>query len=187
MITYETLKSAQRQERKTNSLTKLSQNFFAEAQEYIQAKQEFIAELSGSGRDFHIHELELKNAREILAYIYDRRERKLLNLALSSIRGGITHDNLLGFEKELLTEIASILSKGRAEILHKTPGRQPMENVKKEKIEMKRVKFAGDFPSFLGIDEKEYGPFKAGRIVELPKPNAEILIGKSKACEVTED
>lgn len=187
MITFETLKTAQRQERKTNSLTELSQDFFQQARKYLQSKQEFIEKLALNKRDPHIHELELKNAQVILIDIYERRERKLLQLSLASARASATQANLLEHEKRLLNELISILDKERDEILAKTLKKTGIENIKKDKSEMKRVKFTHDFPSFLGIDEKEYGPFAIGDIVELPRVNAEILIGKSMAHDATED
>jgi len=186
MITFETLKSIQRQERKTNSLSILSNDFFKDVDEYFESKRAFLDKLRESSQDTKMHELELKNAQEILVDIYERRERKVLQQALTGARAGAQQANMLATEKRLLDEMILLLASKRSEVLPKILRKSQTERVKKDKIEMKRVKFTHDFPSFLGMDEKEYGPFKAGDVIELPRSNAEALI-KAKASETPED
>ena len=56
-----------------------------------------------------------------------------------------------------------------------------IERLKKARITMVTVKFLKDMPSFVGVDEKTYGPYKAGDIASLPEANAAVLIEKGIA------
>jgi len=186
MITFETLKSIQKQEKKTNSLSQPGNDFFREVDEYFESKKTFLEKLAEKGQDTKIHEMELKNAQEILIDIYNLRERKILEQSRESARMSAQKGSMIIPETRMFAEISAILDRNRGEVLAKILQKSQTERVKKDKIEMKRVKFTHDFPSFLGMDEKEYGPFKAGDVVELPRSNAEALI-KAKASEHSED
>ena len=50
----------------------------------------------------------------------------------------------------------------------------------------KKVMILMDLPNFLGIDGKEYGPYKEGDMVELPIEIADLLIRKKAAEEYLE-
>ena len=47
-----------------------------------------------------------------------------------------------------------------------------------EREEKEIVAFIKDAPQFVGLNLKNYGPFKKGDIVVLPKENAKLLIEK---------
>ena len=51
---------------------------------------------------------------------------------------------------------------------------------------MKKIKLLKDVPQFVGTDLKNYGPFKAGELVELPDEIADILLIRQMAEEVKE-
>lgn len=155
--------------------------------EYFESKRSFIERLAEKGQDTKIHEMELKNAQEILVDIYNLRERKILEQARESARTSAQKSSMTIPETRMFAEISAILDRSRDEALTKILQKSQTERVKKGKIEMKKVKFTHDFPSFLGMDEKEYGPFKAGDVIELPRSNAEALIEKAKASEHSEE
>ena len=46
---------------------------------------------------------------------------------------------------------------------------------------MGTVAILGDVPMFVGIDMKDYGPFKKGDVASVPKENSELLVSKSLA------
>jgi hypothetical protein len=53
--------------------------------------------------------------------------------------------------------------------------------MEERRVKMVTVKILRDMPSFVGIDFKTYGPFKAGETVSLPEGNAAVLIEKGVA------
>lgn len=79
VLDYEQLFDILREERNNVSLQTLSDTFFEQASEYLKIK-------SDGGAD------QLKNAKRIVEEIYQRREKKILNLALSKSR---TKSNLI--------------------------------------------------------------------------------------------
>ena len=46
------------------------------------------------------------------------------------------------------------------------------------------VRFLKDIPSFVGIDLRTYGPFRAEDVALIPAPNAEALIRHGIAVEL---
>lgn len=63
---------------------------------------------------------------------------------------------------------------------------EKIKETKIEKKDTKKILMKISLPSFLGLDGKEYGPFKEGEIVELPIELAELLIKKKAAEEYVE-
>jgi DNA replication initiation complex subunit (GINS family) len=135
-----------------------------------------------------IHAIELRNAQNVLKDIYDRREKKLLLAAALAVRGGkVERKNMLSKEGIVFDKIVQILKTERKN-LDKTLAIEVVEEpkpkekrVKKPKKGFVKVKILQNLPSFLGINGKEYGPFKENDVVELPEANANALIEKARA------
>lgn len=51
------------------------------------------------------------------------------------------------------------------------------------RVKMLTVRFLKDYPSFVGVDEKTYGPFKTAAIASVPEPNAAVLLERGFAEE----
>lgn len=56
----------------------------------------------------------------------------------------------------------------------KKPPPPPLEYVK--------IRFLTDIPQIVGADLKVYGPFRTGMVMDLPKPNAEIMVKQGAAA-----
>ncbi len=197
VITYETLREIQRNERRSEKLSDLSDDFYESVNSYL-------------NRDAHdeVTQTELRNAREIIMDIKERRERKILNQALRAVRANEQADinEMTSAEKKLFDEIVNVLIKYKETIENNgksgetngksaeskseesedtsendnTPINEPENEKGKDYI---KVKILEDVPQIVGADLEDYGPFKAGDIVELPAENAKIFIESGKAEE----
>jgi len=187
IITYETLREIQRDEKRSSKLYSLDKNFYSIVQDYL-------------GRELpedDISKNEILNARKILEDIQDRREKKIINYALAIARNNEKFDvsELTTEEHLLLENLVETLKKYRSNIDKASPSEakemtetveEPVEEEKiSEDIEkaLIKIKILEDLPQIVGADMEEYGPYSAGEIAEIPEENAKILIENKTAEE----
>ena len=123
-VTYDKLFELLRTERTDPNLQQLPPAFFVDVRAYLALKQESIAKSKISTDIFaadHVETVQqqVRNALHILADIYDRRERKIVNLALNKVRAvghNVDTSKLLVEEKALFTHIVTLLSAQRATV-----------------------------------------------------------------------
>ncbi|MFC1723944.1 hypothetical protein ACFL0V_07445 [Nanoarchaeota archaeon] len=124
---YETLFEILRLEKMREELQKLEPDFFKQVLRYLCQKQQHFESKQSQTLLFERDEkekarLELENVRKILKDLYDRREKKILHMALNKSRSGISLVNLsamLPSEQALFNSINSTLSDFREETLFK--------------------------------------------------------------------
>ncbi len=120
-ITYETLFDILRAEKKHQELQKLESSFYLDVLEYVQEKLAIISENQSSLDDFSQQEkkniqIQLNNVKKILTEIYNRREKKIIRLAiqkadLNSIK--VNTDSMLSNEIELFNSSYELFSQSR--------------------------------------------------------------------------
>lgn len=178
-ITFETLREIQRNERRNGQLYELDNRFYKRVEEYL-------------GRKGTTDE-ELRNARYTLRDIIDRREKKILNQALCAARTNTIMDkkSMTKDEEDMFEELVDILRKYRVDgdDSKKTKKEEKKENEepepeKEETTRYIKVEVLEDLPEIVGSDMENYGPFKKGEVVELPKENADIYVENKKAAVV---
>jgi DNA replication factor GINS len=167
-ITFELIRRIQREEQKSPKLTKMPENFYQNVNSYLQQKRKLIE------KEEKKIGVETKNVERLIEDIYNRRERKILNLALIFVRTSIQPENLTDGERVFFDQLTEVITKRRVDILSSTFELKPAQ---------KTVIFKEDIPQFIGSDLKEYGPFKKGDDAEIPLENAKILIEKGIAEE----
>ncbi|MBI2972081.1 MAG: DNA replication complex GINS family protein [Candidatus Aenigmarchaeota archaeon] len=172
MLTFEKIRDIERAEREAKQLQRLPEQFFDELRDYIHKK--------GNAKDkTSIDVLELENVRNTIKRFLEARERKLVELALSTARGGLPPDNLTALEERYFTRIAGLLKAFRGEFFDEI-GREPAQ--KAEKKTVFRVKKT--LPAFVGPDMKTY-ELREGDVIELPKTLNDLLL-KEGIIERTE-
>ena len=171
-ITFETIRKVQRAEQKNAKLTKLPENFFERVADYLATKRK----ISNKKEDRKTI-LEIRNTERLVEDIFNRRERKVINQALITVRTGIPPENLTPEEKGFFDKLVGLLKERRERLLHAII--KPSHTSKKEKVQL--LVFKEDVPEFLGVDMRKYGPFKKGDIAKIPKENANILVASGKA------
>ena len=209
-INYETLFELLRIEKNRDDLQELPLNFFEDVLAYMREKQQILDEgkqkedlFSATEREKVI--TEMANIRKILRELYERREKKIISMALNKSRTRsniIDTSKLLGEESKLFSMVVSLLDTFREGILlNVLDFRQPFVEEKKEMQETgqknepekpaqpagtKLVRFLHPVPKFIGKELESYGPFEEEDMATLPSDIADLLIGKGRAEEMKE-
>ena len=208
-ITYETLFEILRKEKNQDDLQKLDPKFFNELDEYVEEKNNALNEkprldqfMEGYENEQNAIKIQLNNIRKITRDIFDRRERKIIEMAINKAKTGsniIDTSSLLPQEKDFFNAQIKLISEFRYDVLEpvltsQKPGSRASENkieqkglnmaVKEENNELKKVKLTEVIPKFVGVDLEIYGPFNQHEEVELSPEIAEMLIKTNRAKAV---
>ena len=210
VITYETLFELLKRERERTDLQKLEPSFFSDTIGYIRDKKKILEAKSDSvfaSDEKKKTERQLDNIYKILKELYERREKKIISLALDKSRTKtnlIDTTSLLKEEKVLFEALTGLLDSYRDAILYsvlneKLPFMQPLEDkkpkedfrtaleLKEAKKPTKLVRFTSHVPKFVGPELEEYGPFEEEDIANLPVEVAEVIVSRGKAEEIREE
>jgi DNA replication factor GINS len=164
MLTYETIRKIFEDEKMSQGLTRLPEDFFEEVKKYLEKKSKLVRTESDRW--------ELDSIKRRLRTIFEMRERKIINAALSYVRSGEIPQNMIPEEKKFFDSVVENIKKFQRE-------REERFEEKKEKKLM--VTILSEVPAFVGTNLQNYGPFKRGDITTLPEPNANLLIEKRVA------
>jgi len=166
-ITFELIRRIQREEQRVPKLTKLPAGFYNNVKAYLERKRD------ASNRRVA---LEVKNVERLVEDIFNRRERKVFNLALIAARTNIPPENLTEEERVFFDQTLASIKSRRDAILSELLMKKPEEKTG-------LIAFKEDVPGFVGADLKNYGPFKTGDIAKLPDENKKILLEQGVAEE----
>ena len=209
VITYETLFELLKREKERPDLQKLEPSFFSDTISYIKDKKKLLDAKSDAAfahEEIKKTERQLENIYKIIKELYEKREKKIISMALDKSRTKsnlIDTSALLKEERVIFDSVTSLLDNYREAILYsllneKMPFMRPMDlktekpqegfvSANKLKRTTKLVRFSGHVPKFVGPELEEYGPFEEEDIANLPMEIADVLIGKAKAQEITEE
>ncbi len=165
MLTYETIRNFTKEEKEGTKLVKLPEDFFAQVREYLEKKE-------AMGREKN-NLWELQSARRVLEDLLEARERKIVTLALYSVRSGMIPENLAPEEKEFFEAVKERINQFRK----KRKGVLEGGNGEGKGL----VVIREDLPEFVGLDLQTYGPYSKGDIVTLPGESIKLLLGKKAA------
>lgn len=124
-ITLETLYDILRNEKKKADLQKLDQSFFVDIVSYLKEKRIVLSlknegdELFASGEKDKV-EYELRSIKRILKELYEKREKKILDIAINKSRTGsdiINTSAMLREEKEFYKQVLKTLDLYRRGVL----------------------------------------------------------------------
>lgn len=169
ILTYETIRRIHKDEELSIKLSKIPDDFFERTRDYIKNKEEAVKTDATAAQEF-------QNVKHRLRFIMEARERKILNMALYSVRTGLPPENLTPTERLFFENILAALKNFkqlREDFLDPKTG-----------TPLKVVAFTEDVSAFVGEDMSSYGPFKKGDIASVPEKNAEILTNDKKAEEM---
>jgi len=214
VITYETLFEILRNEKSRSELQELPSTFFFDVVNYLAEKQKIIEQDDGKSDVFASAErdknqIQVGNTKRILRELYERRETKIINMALSKSRtaSSLTDlSHLLREEKELFNLLVGNLDRFRIGILlnivrglnpllvSEIVGEKPAETKEKssgnkepeKEKETKLLRFLKPVPKFVGKELETYGPFDVEDVASLPIEIADVLVQKGRAEEMGE-
>jgi len=198
-ITFDTLFSTLRMEKSREEIQELDKAFFDDVIEYLNEKKELLNKDTDGLNVFITNEKErnqkqLSNIKRILNEIYERREKKIIEMALVKSKTNsdvINTAGLLDTEIRFYDNLVALFNSYRQGVLHNIlEGRKAeLEEPKKEEKEeqkdnlIKKVKFLYDIPKFVGENLEVYGPFEQEEVAELPSEIANLLVLKGRAQE----
>jgi DNA replication initiation complex subunit (GINS family) len=206
-ITFESLYETVRKEKTTEDLQMLNPDFYTQVTDYLRTKTE-VYKAAKEKNNMNPLELEkiktqIVSARKLIKDLYERREKKVLQLSLHKSRLNTADESgLLPEERMLFDNVTVFLDKFRKEILlnlvnarlPSVTGDIPVIQASQPALKQQRVpekehfteklliKFTTDVPAFLGPHMETYGPFVPGDEINLYTEMAETLL-KMKAAE----
>jgi len=189
VLTFEKIRDIHRAEKESRKLEKLPDNIMKDAADYIERKQHIKEKTSTD-----VYELE--NIKNIIKDLFEIRERKILNLALYSVRTGLPVENLTKEEEKLFYSLVNILKTFREEFLDKLGNPAAMvrmesngdiskkngsnEKSEKKKTKKRQIRVVQDIPEFVGTDLKSYS-LKKNDIISLDEKIENLLIKRGLA------
>ena len=171
MLNYSKLREMQRSEMGSSELCSVDEDFYTNLKGFLEEKK---GEAMGSQNLLVIKEYE--NLRKIARAIVNKRNEKLVLLAL---RGKKESTGMTREESNFLTHLSRAIDENESElsfIFEESNGSGKKDNIK-------RVRLLKDISPYKGLDEKVYGPFKAGEEAALPNEEARWLL-KEKMAEL---
>ena len=120
IITYETLFDLLKREKDRVELQKLEPEFFANVLLYLRDKRQFALSQHPSYDEMMKAQREMDNIRKLIKEFYDRREKKIVLLALDQSRTKsnlVDYSHMLKEERELFDQLATTLDGFRGGIL----------------------------------------------------------------------
>ena len=200
-ITYETLFELLKREKDITDLQKIDPNFFNHFVDYLNEKKMMLnkEDTLFSYEEKKKIDKQIENAKRIIKEIYERREKKILDIALIKSRtksNVIDTSALLEHEKGFLDEVIKVLDSYRSDIIGNVMNGEyaPKTTIKEEKNEenlqpkeekhSKMLRFRYSVPKFVGKELEEYGPFGEEDIANLPLEIADVLISKGRVEEI---
>ena len=193
IITYETLYDLLRREKVNPELQKIEKDFLQNLKKYLESKQSILESQQSKSSIFSKKESEMtlkqiENTKRVIKELYERREAKIISLALSSSKTKEKYDAhiLLSEELNLYEAIRNILNQSRQEILEPLflQETQEAKAIKSDNKALKQIKFLNPVPQFVGTDLNHYGPFEEEYIASLPEDVASLLIKSKRAEEI---
>lgn len=198
VLTYETLFEYLRKEKSQDEIQELPHTFFKDLTKYLAQRRQ---QLEKPDLDKFMEKgkvnSQTENAVRIVREIYDRREKKIIMLAVNKARTSsniIDTTNLLPEEKKMFDALVEELVKFREGIVNCVlTGQKPeicseeaydRPEPAEEEPENKKVHFLESVPKFVGKELEVYGPFEANDTAELPPDVADLLIRKGRAKAV---
>src|SRR4030042_5561573 len=137
-INYETLFDLLRREKNREELQSLDKDFYEQVLAYLKEKKEALAkkgdELFASAEREKL-KIQFQNIRRIIKELYERREKKIINMAMSKARTGsdvIDTSALLPSEKDFFDDQVSLFLKYKEAMLDRIINLKEFENNKAE-------------------------------------------------------
>ena len=188
-ISYKILRQIQQLEKTSPFLTKLNTNFYSKLTEYLKNLKSIIEQEKDSQK-IKLFNDEIKNTEKLALSIYEFREKKIVQAALSKVRGGKPDlKNILDMEKRLFESLIEQIILSRNKILKEKSqenSKNDANSQKKNKREINNnpiVRVIQDIPEFVGIDMKTYS-LRKDDIISISKQMSEPLIKRGVVKQI---
>ena len=196
-LTYKDLREIQQKEKNSPLLTKIEPGFYETMSEYIESLQtEYHKENTSSPKSKLLKD-EISNIQKIAIGIYEQREKKIVQMALSILRGGQPDiGNMTDEEKSVFDAIIDVLGRARKKIMAKRSKQdeKSKENIAGEKLPDEKptnkqqnssvvIRLLEDIPVFIGPNMKKYN-LKKDDVAALPGEIADVMVKRNVAGKI---
>lgn len=161
-ITYDEIRRIQTKE-KGPLLAQIPENFY----DLVGALTEKYRKETPNGREY-------ENLIRIVGEIFSRRAEKITTAALNSLKGVEPPPEMLPRERALYDRIVRELRESENSFKQVLAGTLPKP---------KKLRILKDISAFVGLDGKNYGPFKTGEEVDIPDEESTALISMGVAAK----
>tara|TARA_Y100000310_G_scaffold345600_1_gene467089 strand:+ start:1939 stop:2550 length:612 start_codon:yes stop_codon:yes gene_type:complete len=198
IITYETLYELLRREKARPELQSLDPTLYKDIINYLEEKKSILK--SQETKDSIFAPIEAKKTKKqleqiykIIKELYEKRESKIIQLALIASRTDQENTpSMLPEEAEFYKDLIEQINTTRKGILYNLlEGRlpriekaKPLKTLKSAENQNKIIKIINPIPKFIGLDLKTYGPLEKEDILSIDDEIADLLIKKEKAEEI---
>ena len=179
MITYNDIYEAARKERYSDQLQSLGKNFVEEVAGYLKDKKEMASKEDDVFSDVIAKtKKQLENAVILFNELMLRRRKKILNLVLIAAETGISKqdfENMFTFEKTLFEDMMKNIDSTDKKLHELLNGK------KEEEDKNELIIFKASVDRFMDLEGGNLGPFEKGRMANISKTIAKILVDDGKA------
>jgi len=199
-LSYKSLRKIQHLEKTSPQFSKLPENFYSKIQTLLQYMKKTEHQEENTQKKMLLHD-ELQKTQKIAQSIYEQREKKLVQAALSTIRSGkpdLSH--LIEQEQQVYEQLLNTMKQCRQILWEgKQPGLQPtpqqVQTQKKQEPTMSSppvpapentnpiLRITEDIPAFMGTDMKEYN-LRKHDVLSLPAEMADPLVKRKVASKI---
>lgn len=118
IITFDALFELVRNEKSKEEIIKVNPNIYEQISNYLKSKLELYKNFKSNQAEAEKIKTQINNARKVIKEWYERRERKILLLAITKSRfKNVDESNLLSNEILMLNQITEILDKHKENVL----------------------------------------------------------------------
>jgi DNA replication factor GINS len=181
---YEELYNAWKREKLEKDLQGLSKNFYEELSQYVRRLKESQRALDEKTVKAKLLSDELERVKKLSSQLVEMRFRKIIDMTLKNAAIPLS---FFTREEERIFENLSKIVKLHNEIKSRILEGKDVETLlspRKEEAKKILVRFTCDVPAIIGIDMKQYGPFKSEDVAALPRQNAEALLRQGAAVKM---
>jgi DNA replication factor GINS len=190
-INYKTLRRIQQQEQTLPSLTKITNDFYQQLNNYTNNLENLVNKEDNAQKNKLYHE-EIQNTKKLANSIYEQREKKIVQAAHSTVRGAKPDlKNLIETEKKLYDTLVQTITDARKQIFEeKQPSLHPssipaLHEEKPPQISNTNsiIRIVEDIPEFMGTDMRTYS-LKKDDIISVPTDISTLLIKRDVAHQL---
>lgn len=190
-INYKSLRRIQQLEKTSPLFTKIDVNFYYKLSEYLK-NLESVAEQEKNLQKIKLFNDEIQNTKKIAFSIYELREKKIVQAALSKIRGGKPDlKNVLEVEKNLYESLVEQIILSRKKILEEKPVEIKKDKPKAETLSKEEnkgninpvVRVLEDIPEFVGTDMRTYS-LRKNDVLTISKEMSEPLVKRGVVKQI---
>jgi DNA replication initiation complex subunit (GINS family) len=186
-LSYKILRHIQQNEQQSPTLTRIQHDFYTKLQSYLQELKDIVDKEKDPKKQI-LYTDEQKNTAKIGQRIYELREKKIVQAALSKVRSAQPDlDNLLDIEKKLFHSLVDTITTQRTLIQQSNSSSSEKKNDSKhnspETPEEKStsisnsnpiIRITQNIPCFVGTNMKTYHLHK-NDVLSLPADMTESL------------